>query len=373
MRVLLCSPYSASVQFVQGGIAIWARNVMEYYQTLKTDITIQVVPFDRTVRADARVKESLLKRIWYGISDYSNIINKTRRQLINSSFDVLHLCTSASISLFKDVLVLRMARRRGIRSVVHFHFGRIPELAERRNWEWRLLRRVIELADAAVVMDLKSYSTLHNQGYRTIHYLPNPLSRSIQKQILKESTITKRESRRVCFVGHVIPSKGVLELVEACKQIDDIRLHVIGKVTADVRTQMEQISGCDSWLCFIGEVDHQQVIREMLSSSIFVLPTYTEGFPNVILESMACGCAIVTTPVGAIPEMLNLDSSEPCGLCSKPKDVEGLRRNIQFYLDHPSEASQYAERAMRRVNEMYAIETVWKQMVGIWEEEEWNT
>jgi hypothetical protein len=72
MRVLLCSPYSASVQFVQGGIAIWARNVMEYYQTLKTDITIQVVPFDRTVRADARVKESLLKRIWYGISDYSN-------------------------------------------------------------------------------------------------------------------------------------------------------------------------------------------------------------------------------------------------------------------------------------------------------------
>ena len=89
---------------------------------------------------------------------------------------------------------------------------------------------------------------------------------------------------------------------------------------------------------------------------------------------MACGCAIVTTPVGAIPEMLSIDSSEPCGLCSEPKDIEGLRRNIQFFLDHPTEARRYAERAARRVNGMYSIEIVWKQMVGIWRgEEEWNT
>ena len=281
MRVLLCSPYSASAQFVQGGIAIWARNVLDYYQTLETDISIHVVPFDRRVRADARVKESFIKRIWYGISDYRHILNNTRRQLVENSYDVLHLCTSASISLLKDVFVLRMARRKGVKSVVHFHFGRIPELAELRNWEWQLLRRVIKLADASVVMDYKSYSTLHNQGCQNIHYLPNPLSRSIKRQVLEESTITKRETHRVCFVGHVIPSKGVLELVEACKQIDNIVLHVIGKVTTGVRAQMEQISGGGSWLCFIGEIDHQNVIREMLSSSIFVLPTYTEGFPNV--------------------------------------------------------------------------------------------
>ena len=366
MRVLLCSPYSASAQYVQGGIAIWARNIIDYYQTLDTGITIQVAPFDRKVRTNTRVKESFLKRVLYGISEYRHILNETRKHLAENSYDVLHLCTSASISLLKDVLVLKMAKRRGIRTVVHFHFGRIPELIKHPNWEWRLLRRVIDLADATVVMDLKSYEDLLNQHCQNIHYLPNPLSRSIKRQILNESITISREAFRLCFVGHVIPSKGVFELVKACRQIDGIVLHVVGKVTAGVRAQMEQISEGGSWLCFDGEVDHQRVIREMLSSSIFILPTYTEGFPNVILESMACGCAIVTTPVGAIPEMLSINSSEPCGLCCEPKDVEGLRRNIQFFLDHPTDARQYAERAVRRVNEMYAVENVWKQLVGIW-------
>ena len=364
MRVLLCSPYSASAQFVQGGIAIWARNVLEYYQTLETDVTIQVAPFDRKVRAKAG--ESLFRRVLYGVSEYRQIINKTRKQLVDDSYDVLHLCTSASISLLKDVLVLKTAKRKGVRTVVHFHFGRIPELAEHRNWEWRLLRKVVELADAVVTMDRGSFYTLQNKGYQNIHYLPNPLSQRIKEQILNDSFTTIRDAHKTCFVGHVISSKGVFELVEACKQISGISLHVIGKVSASVRAQMEHLSEGGKWLSFEGELDHQHVIRELLSSGIFILPTYTEGFPNVILESMACGCAIVTTPVGAIPEMLDINSSEPCGLCSEPKDVEGLFHNIQFFLENPIEARQYAERAVRRVNEMYAVEKVWEQLVDIW-------
>ena len=99
---------------------------------------------------------------------------------------------------------------------------------------------------------------------------------------------------------------------------------------------------------------------------VFVLPTYTEGFPNVILESMACGCAIATTPVDAIPEMLDMASAEPCGLCCEPKDVESLCRNIQYFLDHTDKARAYGHRAAQRVKDMYAMAKVWEQVVGIW-------
>ena len=366
MKVLLCSPYSKNPQFVQGGIVVWAQNIVGYYHQQSTDIQLHVIPYDRKVRDGS--SDGMFQRAWNGITDYREAIKQTRNRLKEKQYDVLHLCTSASISLAKDVVVLRMAKRKNVKTVVHFHFGRIPELAQQGNWEWKLLKTVVKLADAAVTMDLKSYSTLHEQGFRNVHYLPNPLSQGIMQQVEIEAAITEKEERKLCFVGHVIPTKGVYELVEACNCIKNVKLYVLGKASANVQEKMYKLANNGDWLVFRGEVDHQQVIRELLTSNVFVLPTYTEGFPNVILESMACGCAIATTPVGAIPEMLDIESDEPCGLCSEPKDVEGLRNNIRFFLDHPGEARTYGNRASKRVNDMFAMPKVWEQMVGIWRE-----
>lgn len=366
MKVLLCTPFSNDPQFVQGGIVVWAQNIVDYYHSLSTDLLLKIVPFDRKVKNAKNA--GMLNRVWSGISEYKTAVKKTRKQLKKENYDVLHLCTSASISLAKDYFVLKIAKRNGVKTVIHFHFGRIPELVQQNNWEWKLLQKIVKLADAAVTIDRKSFNALQEYGFKNVHYLPNPLSRSIIQQISFEAATTEREERKLCFVGHVIPTKGVFELVEACKEITGIKMHVVGKVTPEVRSQMEQIANGGDWLVFEGEVNHQKVIHVMLTSSVFVLPTYTEGFPNVILESMACGCAIATTPVGAIPEMLDMSSDKPCGLCCEPKDEEGLRHNIQYFLDHPNEAREYGNRAVKRVNEMYAMPKVWEQTVEIWRE-----
>lgn len=364
MKVLLCTPYGINSQVVQGGIVVWARNIVDYYDSQDSYVKLHVVPYDR--KTDAKTYKSLLKRAWLGFIDYRNPIKETNRQLSNGQYDVLHLCTSASISLLKDIIVLQMAKRKGVRTAVHFHFGRIPELAARRNWEWKLLQRVVKLANAAITMDMNSFTTLKDCGFSNVYYLPNPLSRSIMRQVEQESSSAERTRRKLCFVGHVITTKGVFELVEACKEIKGIKLHILGMVSPEVREKMQHIADNSDWLVFEGEVNHQTVIRELLSTDIFALPTYTEGFPNVILESMACGCAIATTPVGAIPEMLDISSGEPCGLCCEPKDVEGLRQNIQYFLDHPTEAREFGKRAAKRVNEMYSMPKVWEKMLEIW-------
>lgn len=361
MKVLLCSPYNASPEYEQGGIVMWANNIMGYYHTITSDVKVDVVQFNRKVRENCRA----FSRILGGLVDYSTAI-KTASKQMDKGYDVLHLCTSAQLSLSKDYFVLRKAKRKGIKTVIHLHLGRVAELIHNNNWEWKLLKRVIILSDAVVTMDLKSYGALRDMGYSKILYLPNPLSQEVMRQITEESLTVDREKRKLCFVGHVIPTKGVYELVEACKKIDDIKLYIIGRVALEVRSKLEAIAGKNDWLVFVGEVSHQRVIREMLSSSIFVLPSYTEGFPNVILESMASGCAIVSTTVGAIPEMLAINSEEPCGLCSLPKDVNSLRDNINFFLNNANAVQQYSERSLKRVNQLYVVNKVWLQLVNIW-------
>ena len=108
------------------------------------------------------------------------------------------------------------------------------------------------------------------------------------------------------------------------------------------------------------------MIKEMMTCSVFVLPSHSEGFPNVILESMACGCPIVATPVGAIPEMLAIDREKPCGVCVPIKNVEALQNTIEWLLENPKKAAEMGKNAKERVYEQYTMPKVWEQLAGIW-------
>lgn len=68
----------------------------------------------------------------------------------------MHITSSASLSLPKDIRLLKKARRKVIRTVIQFRFGRIPELSKNMNWEWKLLVKVIRLADVTIVIDQQS-------------------------------------------------------------------------------------------------------------------------------------------------------------------------------------------------------------------------
>ncbi len=363
MKVLLCTPYKPGPQDNHGGINIWAENILEHYHTFTSETDIHLIPFNRK----NKIKSGIFERYRKGYLEYSKLINVAVKQLDNS-FDVLHLCTSASISLIKDYILLKKAKHKGVKTVLHLHFGRIPQLIKQHNWEWLLFQKVMNYTDEAIVMDMKSFKALNDDGYKNVHYLPNPLSNAIMKQVDSEANTVKRDSSKISFVGHVIPDKGVYELVEACNKLQNIKLFIYGKVDSSVRAKMQQIANNENWLIFEGEVEHERVIRELLSTNIFVLPSYTEGFPNVILESMACGCATVATSVGAIPEMLAVDSLQPCGLCCDVKNVDELYNNIKFFIESPQNTSLFAERAVKRVNEMYVVQKVWEQLDGIWRE-----
>jgi glycosyltransferase involved in cell wall biosynthesis len=101
-------------------------------------------------------------------------------------------------------------------------------------------------------------------------------------------------------------------------------------------------------------------------SDLFVLPSYTEGFPNVILEAMALGKPILATRIGAIPEMLGENTDEPCGLLVSPQSINELRDAILYLFKHPEIARTYGDRARKKVMGVYSMERVIEQYVSLW-------
>lgn len=361
MKVLFATPYSNHA----GGINQWAKHITRYHKYIQSDIELDILPMNDPKDSDRSKHHSLMNRILYGIRTYTNVARNLKSSIKGKQYDILHLSSSASISLLKDIWLMRIAHRNGIKSILHLHFGRIPELYEKQNWEWKLLKRAIKMSHTCIVLDNKSYTTLINNGFNNITQLANPLAPQVE-QIIQQSSDITRDPNTILFVGHCVATKGIYELITACSKIPNIKVNIVGPIHDDIKAELEHITNKASWLEIKGQCDLETVIKEMLGCGIFVLPTYTEGFPNVIIESMACGCAIITTTVGAIPEILEAEEGKAFGIMIEPRNTEQLIDAIQKMISDSIFMKNCQTNVRNRVKERYNIDSIWQQITMIW-------
>jgi len=363
ITVMLCSPPPGR----SGGISRWSSHVLNYYKNIDKAKNVKLLFFPMGRSAFVGYM-GITKRFFYGIVDYVKLLIRYKKRIDIEKPDLVHIVSSASISLLKDIFMLKIAQRLKIKTLVHYRFGRIPSLCEKKNWEYKLLVKVIQLANRIIVIDQKSYDCLLNEGFTTIELLPNPLSPAVEKQI-SDFRDLKREENKILFVGQVLKTKGIFELLEACKKIKGIKVKVLGYVNEEMKMKIHKFIGSTNvdWLEISGNQPYDVVLKEMITAGVFVLPTYTEGFPNVILESMACACPIVTTPVGAIPEMLDINGLKSLGICVNVKDVKNLRIAINRMLQDRKFAIECGNNARKRVIEEYSMNIIWQKMENIWE------
>jgi glycosyltransferase involved in cell wall biosynthesis len=180
------------------------------------------------------------------------------------------------------------------------------------------------------------------------------------------------DAKIIVFVGWVIPDKGVRELVLACRDILDfeLRLDLIGPVKEGFREELRALAfdrGNGQWMNMPGQVEGEEALARIANGFLVVLPSYTEGCPNVVLEAMMLGKPVVATPVGAIPEMLSFTGLEPCGICVPVRNVDALRTAIRSLLKQPDYALELGRRGRERVARDYSPEIVYARYKSIWE------
>jgi glycosyltransferase involved in cell wall biosynthesis len=100
-------------------------------------------------------------------------------------------------------------------------------------------------------------------------------------------------------------------------------------------------------------------IPEVLAGSdIFVLPSYSEGLSNALMEAMSSGCACIATDVGGNAFLLQNGVS---GFLYPPGDREALRAHIRRLLDDVAKRRSMGEAARKRIEETFSWEVVGKQ------------
>lgn len=359
-KIILASPIPPPM----GGIASWTLHVLNFFENNYSEIDI--IHYNTAVKGRRITDVNIFKRIYYGILQCSSVIFGILILSIRKKPDLIHITSSASLGLVRDLLLLLLLRMFNFKTCIHFRFGRIPNLDIMRNWEWKLLIVVCRISNKVIVIDSKSYDVLNNKNIRNLYYLPNPISDKIEN-INKKFETDKRIDGEVLFVGHVTKNKGIFELVKACDNNSMVsKLIVIGPYEISVYNKiLEMVPNIKDRIIFEGNQNIEFIIEKMHNCAVFVLPSYTEGFPNVILEAMSCRAPIVATDVGAIPEMLGIINCKPVGICIKPKDEDILKNAIIEVLSN----NKYVElglKAKERVDNNYSMKKVMKELVSIW-------
>jgi len=174
-----------------------------------------------------------------------------------------------------------------------------------------------------------------------------------------------QNSREVVFLGWVVPTKGIEELISAWNQLrpaaGDWTLKIVGPYSADY---VEDLRGRydTEGIVFTGEKTHQEAMEILGRADIFVLPSYTEGFPNVVVEAMSLARPIIATDVGAIPEML----ADNCGIVIPVKNTDELRAAIQELIENPEHRNQMGRAAFKKAADSYTLEKVFAKYLDTW-------
>jgi glycosyltransferase involved in cell wall biosynthesis len=117
--------------------------------------------------------------------------------------------------------------------------------------------------------------------------------------------------------------------------------------------------GLDKSVEVLGWVQGFVRLRLLRTSRLLILPSYTEGVPNVILEAMASHLPIITTPVGGIPSVV---TDQVNGVMVKPGDINGIAAAICDLLRDDRKCTLLAEAGYREVVEKYGLETIAGQL-----------
>jgi glycosyltransferase involved in cell wall biosynthesis len=112
----------------------------------------------------------------------------------------------------------------------------------------------------------------------------------------------------VLFVGKVVEGKGVLDLLDAFSRvrvkIPDAELWIVGAGELVRKIRRLQHSGNAGGIRILGLLPFSDVLGVYRQARVFVLPSYYEGMPNVILEAMASGLPVIGSNVSGIPDLV---------------------------------------------------------------------
>ena len=269
---------------------------------------------------------------------------RLRRRLQSDAFDLIHLNTSFDTkALLRDAATVPQLRASGARIFLKFH-GSDGALLETKN---ALLRRagraLLAGADGLGVLSSEERDNFVRAGADAskVFVVKNVVEREFPERAgerLAARMSLKGDVPRLLFIARLIPAKGLLDVLRACRIVGDggreFALLCVGDGPARAEAESEAARlGLAGSVRFCGHIPESETGEFYAGSTALVFPTYHyEGFPMTVFYAAAAGLPVITTRIRAAADYLR--EPDNC-LWVEPRNPAMLADKIVRLLDDP--------------------------------------
>ncbi len=171
------------------------------------------------------------------------------------------------------------------------------------------------------------------------------------------------------FIGVLNGRKGEFDLiktmVEVVSENADVNLLIIGNgPTTEIAEKMIKSLHLEKNIKIIPRVKHSEIKMYYMASDLFILPSYSEGLPKVVLEAMACGTPVVASNIPGHREIINHNET---GYLFKTGNNSDLALTIINALENVEQRKMISSAAKTRVEEQFSWEAVVKRLEHVYE------
>ena len=286
--------------------------------------------------------------------------------------DIVHLNTSIEEkSFWRDAVYLLVAKMLRRHVVYQVHGGMLPQqLFPRSRMLTALLRRILQASDAVVLLArVEEDAYCGFARFQRLQVIPNAVELTPYRTFEKSFD---DDPLRLLYMGRLADDKGVLEAIRALgvlseREIINVCLEIAGSGPFEkaLRGEVRRL-GLEARVYFSGPLFGGNKLECWRRAQVFVFPTFhREGLPYTVLESLASGTPVITTRVGAIPDVVQ-DGVQ--GILLRSHDPVTVADAIQEFLEDRARLARMSRAAVSRAESEYSVDRLALQFTRLYQE-----
>jgi glycosyltransferase involved in cell wall biosynthesis len=274
--------------------------------------------------------------------------------LFTSKIALVHIHTACDASFYRKAIFALVCHLRGIPVIMHIHGADFDSFYLNAN---ALVKTLIKksLKGCNVVIVLSAYWKEFFESKLALNNIVI-LFNAVNVDAFKDCFTSPQNISAFLFLGRLGERKGIYDLIKAIdilinqEHLTQLQFYFAGDGdVAEVKKIISQLN-LNEYVKVLGWADDKLKKDLFLKVDTVVLPSYNEGLPVALLEAMAAGKIILSTPVGGIPDLVKEGNN---GFLVAPGDVNALVQNIIRIYQSPGEMAIISQKNAKKIQAEY--------------------